>query len=150
MYSSRRKSDIMAFGKGRDHTMIKYEIQIGAGESISDAVRQLPDDSMEALVHLGPGTYSEKVEIFRSHTTIEGCGMDKTCIVWHDGAYEIQSDGKKRGTFRTATFRTDADYITLRGLAIRNDSGPRDEAGQSIALYADGDFLFTIELLWNP
>ena len=124
--------------------MAKYEIKIHAGESITKAIRELPDDGEEAILHLEPGQYHEKVEILRSHLTIEGSGADQTGIIWHDRAYEILPDGKKRGTFRTATVRTDGDYITLRGLSIRNDSGPREEAGQCIALYADGDF-FTCE-----
>ena len=120
--------------------MVGYEVTVPAGESITEAVRKIPDDGKQAVVRLMPGVYREKVEILRSHTEICGDGMDQTAIVWSDAATEILEDGKKRGTFRTATFRTDADYITLQGITIRNESGPREDVGQCIALYADGDY----------
>ncbi|MBQ1861506.1 MAG: pectin methylesterase [Clostridia bacterium] len=121
--------------------MAGYEISIRPGASITDAVKSIPDDGQDAVLHLSEGVFHEKVEITRPHTTIEGCGAEKTVITWNDRATDILDDGVKRGTFRTATLRTDADYITLRAMTIRNDCGPRDEAGQCIALYADGDFL---------
>ena len=119
----------------------KYELTVHPGESVTSIVQSIPDDGEEAVVHLCAGTYHEKVEIFRPHTVLEGCGREHTIIAWNDRASDILEDGTRRGTFRTATFRTDADYITIRNMTIRNDCGPREEAGQCIALYADGDFL---------
>ena len=37
-----------------------------------------------------------------------GESAETTRITWHDGAAEILSDGKKRGTFRTATLLINA------------------------------------------
>ena len=87
----------------------KYELTVHPGESVTSIVRSIPDDGEEAVVHLCAGTYHEKVEIFRSHTLLEGCGREHTIIAWNDRASDILEDGTRRGTFRTATFRTDAD-----------------------------------------
>lgn len=101
----------------------------------------LPRDGSPTVLRLAPGVYREKVVINRPNTTLEGAGADCTRIVWGDAAYTLLADGRKRGTFRTATLRTDAPGITLRGLTIENDAAPREAAGQAIALYADGDGL---------
>ena len=109
--------------------------------ALQRALDSLPQDGSPALLRLAPGIYREKVVLARPNTTLEGAGADCTRIVWGDAAYTLLADGRKRGTFRTATLRTDAPGITLRGLTIENDAGPREVAGQAIALYADGDGL---------
>lgn len=109
--------------------------------ALQRALDSLPQDGSPALLRLAPGIYREKVVLARPNTTLEGAGADCTRIVWGDAAYTLLADGRKRGTFRTATLRTDAPCITLRGLTIENDAAPREAAGQAIALYADGDGL---------
>ncbi|MDY5348074.1 MAG: pectinesterase family protein [Candidatus Ventricola sp.] len=109
--------------------------------ALQRAIDSLPQDGSPALLRLAPGVYREKVVLARPNTTLEGAGADCTRIVWGDAAYTLLADGRKRGTFRTATLRTDAPCITLRGLTIENDAAPREAAGQAIALYADGDGL---------
>ena len=109
--------------------------------ALQRALDSLPQDGSPALLRLAPGVYREKVVLARPNTTLEGAGADCTRIVWGDAAYTLLADGRKRGTFRTATLRTDAPCITLRGLTIENDAAPREAAGQAIALYADGDGL---------
>lgn len=109
--------------------------------ALQAALDRLPDDDTPAVIRLAPGVYREKVVLARSHTTLEGASAGNTRIVWGDGAREILGDGIKRGTFRTATLRTDGAHITLRHLTIENDAAPREKAGQAIALYADGDHL---------
>ena len=113
----------------------------GEIRSLTQALALLPRSDTPAVIRLSPGVYREKVVIDRANTTIEGASPQSTQIVWDDGAYEILEDGMKRGTFRTATLRTDAPFITLRGLTIQNSAAPREKAGQAIALYADGDHL---------
>lgn len=120
------------------------EITVKAGEKLQDAINALPKTDEEAVIYLGAGTFREKVVLERANTTIVGEGAEQTRIVWGDGALEYMEDIGKRGTFRTATFRTDGSRITLRSLTIENDAAPREKAGQAIALYADGDF-FTCE-----
>lgn len=110
-------------------------------ESLQSALDRLPKDGTPAIVRLAPGVYREKVVLARGNTTLEGESAESTRIVFGDGAKEILDDGMKRGTFRTATLRTDGAHITLRGLTLQNDAAPREKAGQAIALYADGDHL---------
>ena len=57
--------------------MAGYEISIRPGVSITDAVKSIPDDEGDAVLHLSEGVFHEKVEITRPHTTIEGCGLKK-------------------------------------------------------------------------
>ena len=110
-------------------------------DTIQKAIDLLPSDDQPAVIRLAPGVYREKIALSRPHTSIEGESAENTCIVFGDGAFEIHEDGMKRGTFRTATLRTDAPHITLSRLTIKNDAAPREKAGQAIALYADGDHL---------
>ena len=114
-------------------------------DALARAIAMLPEDpAVPAVIRLAPGVYEEKVELCRANTTLEGHTAEDTIIRWGDGAREILEDGKKRGTFRTATLRTDGDRITLRRLTIENTASPREKAGQALALYADGD-LFLCE-----
>ncbi len=113
------------------------------------------DPTLERRILIYPGIYREQVTVRIPGVTIEavpgdvqqgeGVGADGSSgdvvITWGLGAKEILEDGKKRGTFRTYTFFVDADDVTLKGLTIENSAGPGTEAGQAIALYADGDRL---------
>ena len=119
---------------------IILSVRPGSG-ALQAALDRLPQDGTPAVIRLAPGVYREKAVLARSHTTLEGASAGSTRIVWGDGAREILEDGMKRGTFRTATLRTDGAHITLRRLTIENDASPREKAGQAIALYADGDHL---------
>lgn len=125
--------------------MSEYTIYVSPGSPIDTLAKALsrlpPDDGKPAVIQLAPGLYREKAVVSRAHTTIEGAGAEHTRIVWDDAARTILPKGRKRGTFRTATLRTDAPCVTLRGLTIENAAAPREAAGQAIALYADGDGL---------
>lgn len=120
-----------------------FTLRVTPGKNaLTRAIARLPrDPAVPAVLHLSPGVYREKVVLARANTTLEGESAADTRIVWDDGARAILQGGEKRGTFRTATLRTDAPGITLRGLTIENAASPREEAGQAIALYADGDGL---------
>ena len=125
---------------------VVYEVSVTSQMFLSEVISSIPDDGRDAIIHLMPGDYHQRVEIFRPHTSLVGAGADRTVIHEACGALEILSDtgnqGMKRGTFRTSIVRTDADHVTLQGLTIRNDAAPREKAGQAIALYADGDSFF--------
>ncbi|MBP3655127.1 MAG: pectin methylesterase [Clostridia bacterium] len=119
---------------------ITLRVGPGAYTAISEAIAHLPpDDGTPARILIAPGVYREKIVLSRSHTTMEGEDAQHTVIAWDDAAFALLEDGMRRGTFRTATLRTDGAHITLRRLTIRNDAAPREAAGQAIALYADGD-----------
>ena len=120
--------------------MLTYAVLPGPS-AISRALAALPPyDGAPLCLELAPGEYREKVLLDRPRLVLRGAGADKTVIRWQDGAKEPLEDGQPRGTFRTATVRVDAPYVTLQGLSIVNACAPRERAGQAIALYADGDF----------
>lgn len=121
----------------------------GAYRSISEALEaadQLyPDTEQPVRIHIDPGEYRERVEIHRSHVTIEGETADSVRIVGSLCAKMPSEDGSgvdgTLGTFRTYTVLVDADDVRLENLTIVNDAGDGREVGQAIALYADGDRL---------
>lgn len=99
-----------------------------------------PQEELPAVtIHIGAGTYREKLVISRPYVTLEGEGQENTILVYGDYANEIMEDGSKRGTFRTASLRIDTHDVTLRCLTVQNDSGYGHTVGQALALYADGD-----------
>ncbi len=121
------------------------EIQVFPGEdALSRAIAALPRNDEPITLRLAPGVYREKVVLQRPHTTLEGSGAGESIITWSDGAKEVLPDGMNRGTFRTATLLVDAPHVTLRRLTVENAAAPRQQVGQAIALYADGDY-FTCE-----
>ena len=121
----------------------------GAYPTISDALaaadQLYPDAEQPVMIRVDPGEYRERVEIHRSHVTIEGETADSVRIVGGLGAKMPSGDGSgidgMLGTFRTYTVLVDADDVRLENLTIENDAGDGREVGQAIALYADGDRL---------
>lgn len=121
----------------------------GAYPTISDALaaadQLYPDAEQPVMIRVDPGEYRERVEIHRSHVTIEGETADSVRIVGSLGAKMPSEDGSgvdgTLGTFRTYTVLVDADDVRLENLTIENDAGDGREVGQAIALYADGDRL---------
>lgn len=99
------------------------------------------EDIPPVTIHIGAGTYREKLVISRPYVTLEGSTPESTILVYGDYALDIMEDGSKRGTFRTASLRIDAHDVTLRNLTLQNDSGFGHTVGQALALYADGDRL---------
>lgn len=90
-------------------------------------------------IRIAAGTYREKLAVSQPFVTLSGAVTDRTVIRWDDGANEILADGKKRGTFRTATLLVDGASFTARNLTIENGAGPGTVAGQAIALYVDAE-----------
>lgn len=113
--------------------------------SLQNALEYLehhPEEERKILVQ--PGRYQEQVTVSVSGVEIMGTSSNaakETIITYGLAAREILSDGKKRGTFRTYTFFVNADKVTIKNITIENSAGPGEEAGQCIALYADGDRL---------
>lgn len=94
-----------------------------------------------AIIHIAPGTYREKLVISRPNVTFLGCGEkpENVVLVYGEGAFDIMPDGDKRGTFRTAAVRVDAQDFVAQNLTFQNDAGPGYKVGQALALYVDGD-----------
>ena len=114
-------------------------IQVAPGQSLQTVIDALPADDQPVTIHLAPGVYEEKIALRRPRTRIEGESAETTRITWHDGAAEILPDGKKRGTFRTATLLINARDCALRNVTVENSAYPREQVGQALALYVDGD-----------
>lgn len=114
-------------------------IQVAPGQSLQTVIDALPADDQPVTIHLAPGVYEEKIALRRPRTCIEGESAETTRITWHDGAAEILPDGKKRGTFRTATLLINARDCALRSVTVENSAYPREQVGQALALYVDGD-----------
>ena len=108
----------------------------------SDCEKQFPapvTDLPAAIIHIGEGTYREKLVVSRPNVTFLGAGRDKTVLVYGQGAFELMPEGDKRGTFRTASVRIDTHDFTARHLTFQNDAGFGHTVGQALALYVDGD-----------
>ena len=96
-------------------------------------------DLEPVIIHIGEGTYREKLVVTRPNVTFLGAGRDKTILVYGHGAFEIMPEGDKRGTFRTASVRIDTNDFTAKHLTFQNDAGYGHTVGQALALYVDGD-----------
>lgn len=111
-------------------------------QSVPEKVYPAPcSDIPRAIIHLGPGLYREKLVVSRPNVTFlgEGNNPEDVVIVYGDGAFDIMPEGDKRGTFRTATARVDAQDFHAKNITFQNDAGPGYKAGQALALYVDGD-----------
>lgn len=110
--------------------------------TITQALAHIPAVFAEPVTILvKPGIYYEKITVSVPYVSIVGESPENTVITYDDFAKDIMPDGSKRGTFRSYTMFLDSHDCTLSNLTIRNSSSPRSKAGQSIALYADGDRL---------
>lgn len=108
--------------------------------SVSEAIAALPSDTdTPVTIKIKPGVYCEKLQLCRSNVTLLGEDTANTILTYDDCATQIMPDGSKRGTFRSYTMFLDGNNITLENLTIRNSAYPRSQAGQALALYADGD-----------
>lgn len=97
-----------------------------------------------AVIHIGPGTYREKLVITRPNLTLLGEGLrrEDTVLTWGDAALDDMPEGDRRGTFRTASVRIDTHDFTARHLTFQNDAGYGRDVGQALALYVDGDRIY--------
>lgn len=121
------------------------KIVIGKHEdypNITSALNDIkPEEGEEIEIRLTPGIYDENLVIRHPNLTLIGEDAERTIIRGNDYAPQVLPDGTKRGTFDTATIRTDADHILLKNLTIANTAGMAGRVGQALALYADGDDL---------
>ena len=107
-------------------------------ESINEAI-ELARHNNDREIFITNGIYKEKILLDISNITITGEDREKTIITYGDYAKKKDCDGIEYGTFRTATFRIDADNVTLNNLTIKNSAGNGRDYGQAIALYSEGD-----------
>lgn len=119
--------------------------QDAKNETLPDTQRTFPapfSEETPAFIHIGKGIYREKLTVTRNRLTLLGEDCENTILVYGDGAFDVMEDNSRRGTFRTASFRIDANDFTARHLTFQNDAGFGHTAGQALALYAEGDRLY--------
>ena len=126
--------------------------QDGSGDfaSVSEAVLAVPYDC-RAEIHIGPGTYREKLVCEKKDIALLGAGMDETRIVWGDGGRLPHPDGRPTHTFRSYTAFFSGEGLRVENLTIENDAGPGAEVGQAVAAYVDSAraFFADVRLLGN-
>lgn len=105
--------------------------------TIMEAVNSISE--LPETIFVKKGIYKERIEIDRPFLTIEGEDINDTVITYDYYANMIMPDGSKRGTFRSYTMLVNTDNFTVKNLTVENSSGFGEQAGQAIALYAEGD-----------
>ena len=95
-------------------------------------------------IQLAEGDYRAKAAVFTPDLTLIGAGADRTRILWDDYAKKLDEKGVEYNTFRTWTLAVCADGVTMRDLAVVNDSLHPEAKGQEVALTVYGDG-FTME-----
>lgn len=118
----------------------------GSGDfrSIQEALDSLPEDNKdEVILSVHQGIYEEQITVKIPHVTLVGAGESPkdTVLTYGLSAREIMADGKKRGTFRSYSCFIDTHDFKAENLTFQNTAGNADEAGQALAIYADGDRL---------
>ena len=121
--------------------------------TIAEAVAAAPQEGDRPFrIHIGPGTWRERVIIDRPNVHLIGAGAKRTALVFNRHAGLPGPDGTPIGTFETATLRVCAPLFRAENLTIANDydyvadqaSGSGDEtvghhAGQAVALALEAD-----------
>lgn len=116
----------------------------GSGDflTINDALKEVEARRIEgARIFIKKGCYEERLEIRTPHLTLLGEDFAETEITGKVGAFDLDQEGVKMGTFRTYTVLVDTHHVRMENLSISNRAGIGVRAGQAIALYADGDAL---------
>lgn len=90
-------------------------------------------------IELMPGTYEEKILVDVPGVSIAGIDAAATVITYGDYARMLLPDGKPYGTFRTATFKVDADDFMAENITFVNSAGNGRDFGQAVAVHAQGD-----------
>jgi pectinesterase len=110
----------------------------GNYSTVTEAINAVPYEE-EAIIHVGEGTFREKLFSEKRDITFIGEGPDKTIIEYDDGAFDDMEDGSKRGTFRSYTAFFGGKRCSVKDMTISNTAGPGEERGQAIAVYADAE-----------
>lgn len=92
-----------------------------------------------AVVHLAPGIYRQKIEIRTAGLTLIGAGSEETILIYDDYAQKRDEQGREYVTFRTYTVAVLADRVHMEQLAIVNDALYPEIKGQEVALTVYGD-----------
>lgn len=114
----------------------------GDYSTIQQALDTIEKDNKEWVeIHLLPGVYHERLEIETPYIRLTGEDAKSTVITFNNGAATLMPDGDPRGTFRSYTVFVGTHDFIAENITFENAAGPGYIAGQSLALYADGDRL---------
>lgn len=114
----------------------------GDYSTIQQALDSIPKDNDQWVeILLKPGFYHECLEIETPFIRLIGEDAKTTVISYNNGAATILPDGTRRGTFRSYSVFVGCHDFTAENITFENAAGPGHIAGQSLALYADGDRL---------
>lgn len=122
-------------------TSTGYEYMVNTINEAAEIVSKKESKDL-AEIHIAPGVYYEKVNLIGDNIAVKGLGTDPgdTVITYDDYAlFIIESEGVKRGTFRSYTLFADGDHISFDNITIANTAGYGPKVGQAVALYMDGD-----------
>lgn len=89
-------------------------------------------------IHIGAGTYQEKLDLERDNVTLIGEHAETTILTFDDYGLFMMPDGIKRGTFRSYTLYVHGDKFSAKNLTFANTAGFGPKIGQAVAVYADG------------
>lgn len=112
------------------------EINIFPGQNIQGILTNYYDElqsTHNTIIKVHSGIYNQRVHIAGQNIDIKGTGL---VVINNDLGAKRLGHNK---TFYTATFLCEGKNICIENLVISNDAGPGYIAGQSIALYLNGD-----------
>lgn len=107
-----------------------------------DCLAKTPDSGKGETLFLHSGIYREQITVRIPHLTFLGEEDGSTIITGCLSARMEAPEGGPLRTFRTFTCFIDTHDFTARSITFENSAGKGTEAGQALALYADGDRLF--------
>ncbi|MFV0598771.1 MAG: pectinesterase family protein [Bacteroidales bacterium] len=119
---------------GKDNASDFYTI----GEAL-ESIKNNAGVEEAITIQIKPGVYEEKIVVDIPNITMVGEDVESTIITYGDYAKKLMPDGSEYGTFRTATFRVDADNFSAKNLTFINSAGTGKIFGQAVAVYIDGD-----------
>jgi len=125
----------------------KYDIivaQDGSGDftKVQDAIDSLRVFNQKRVtIFIKNGVYEEKILVdkYIDRLSLIGESQEGTILTYGDYADKLDSNGKKYGTFRTATVQVLGNDFYAENITFRNTAGP---VGQALALEISADRAF--------
>ncbi|CAK9324223.1 unnamed protein product, partial [Citrullus colocynthis] len=124
---------------------VSKNTKAGGFRSLQKAINSLPViNRCRVLIHVTTGVYREKVEIpaMMSYIWVEGEGAEKTIIEWGDTADHMGENGRRMGTFASATFAVNSPFFIATNITFKNKARlpPSGALGkQAVAFRISGD-----------
>lgn len=108
----------------------------GQFKSIQEAINSLPDSSATPrVIHILPGTYTEKIFITKHNIILEGEDRERTIITQDIARDEWRCD--HADDWGVATMNINGNDITLKNLTIANDYGFHVKTPKTITCASD-------------